>query len=404
VNRRIFGAQLSRWHMRPTLVDGGRAALDALTTASLEGRPFALVLLDANMPECDGFKVAAEIVNKPELAGATIMMLTSSGEYGDSSRCREVGVTAYLTKPISANDLLEAISIALPLQTGAAGPIVPAAAVVPARAAPSVRRASVLLAEDNVVNQRVAVGLLKRRGHDVTVASNGHDALAALERETFDVVLMDIQMPELGGLEATAEIRARERRTGGRAYIVAMTAHAMSGDRERFLAAGVDGYLSKPIDPEMLYAVVEQDRTGTTVSPVPAAALDQIAFLERLGGDQALMADVIRVFLADCPRLLADIKGAVDQRDAQRLRTSAHALKGAAANLSSGGLFQAAAILERIGAEARLDAAPAAWRGLFAEASHTMDALRRFEQTHTTKDLPPASKGPQQFGRRGRAR
>jgi CheY-like chemotaxis protein len=259
VNRRIFYQQLSRGHMRPTLVDGGRAALKALTDAALAGRPFAVVLLDANMPECDGFTVAEQIANRPELAGATIMMLTSSGEYGDAARCRTLGVAAYLTKPISEPALLDAISAALPSATPATGPIVAVPAVVPERIAPSVRSVRVLLAEDNLVNQRVAVGLLTRRGHAVTVTSNGRDALAALEREAFDVVLMDIQMPQLGGVEATAEIRARECQTGGRAYIVAMTAHAMSGDRERFLAAGMDGYLSKPIDPALLFALVEHD-------------------------------------------------------------------------------------------------------------------------------------------------
>jgi two-component system sensor histidine kinase/response regulator len=388
VNRRIFGEQLSRWHMKPTLADGGRAALDALTAAAVAGRPFALVLLDANMPDPDGYGVAAQIAKRPELAGLTIVMLTSSDEHGDSTRCRELGIAAHVTKPIAGNDLLEAISAALPPQKPAAGPIVPAAAAVtPVQTPPPAARARVLLAEDNIVNQRVAVGLLTRRGHHVSVAGNGLDALAALERESFDVVLMDVQMPVLGGLEATAEIRARERRTGGHAYIVAMTAHAMSGDRERFLAAGMDGYLSKPIDPEMLFAVVEQDRTGVSVARSPEP-VDRIAFLERLGGDEELMVDVIRLFLEDCPQRLADVKAAVDQRDAERLRTSAHALKGAAANLSAGGLFQAAAILERLGAEARLDAAPAAWRALSTEASLAMDVLRRFEQTHATKASP----------------
>jgi PAS domain S-box-containing protein len=398
VNRRIFAEQLSRWHMKPTLVDGGRAALHALTAAAREGRPFAMVLLDANMPDYDGYSVAEQIAKRPELVGVTIMMLTSSGEYGDATRCRELGIAAYLIKPIAAPDLLEAISAALPSQKRLAGPIVPpagpalpAAAVRLAQTPPSRRSVRVLLAEDNIVNQRVAVGLLTRRGHQVTVAANGLDALAALERESFDVVLMDVQMPELGGLEATAEIRARERRTGGRAYIVAMTAHAMTGDRERFLAAGMDGYLSKPIDPEMLFAVVEQDRAIVSVSPPLPEPVDRIAFLERLGGDEELMVDVIRLFLEDCPQRLVDIKAAVDQRDAERLRTAAHALKGAAANLSAGALFQAAATLERIGTEARLDAAPAAWRALSTEASLAMDVLRRFEQTHATNGLPLVS-------------
>jgi PAS domain S-box-containing protein len=263
VNRRIFGEQLSRAQMRPTLVDGGRAALAALTDAARAGCPFAVVLLDANMPECDGFTVAEQIVNRPELAGATIMMLTSSGEYGDAARCRALGVAAYLTKPISEPALLDAISAALPSPTPTAVPTI-AASAVPQRIAPAVRRVRVLLAEDNIVNQRVAVGLLTRRGHAVTVTSNGREAIAALEREDFDVVLMDVQMPELGGIEATAEIRARECRTGGHVYIVAMTAHAMSGDRERFLALAMDGYLSKPIDAAQLFAIVEQDRATPT--------------------------------------------------------------------------------------------------------------------------------------------
>jgi CheY-like chemotaxis protein len=264
VNRRVLGEQLTRGGMRPTLVDGGRAALEALTEAAVAGRPFAVVLLDANMPECDGFTVAEEIMNRPDLAGATIMMLTSAGEYGDGGRCRTLGVAGYLTKPISEPALLDAISAALPSTTLHAGPIVAAPAAVPVRIVPSVRRVRVLLVEDNIVNQRVAVGLLTRRGHTVTVTSNGREALTALERELFDVILMDIQMPLLGGVETTAEIRALERRTGERVCIVAMTAHAMSGDRERFLAAGMDDHLSKPIDPALLFAAVEHARARPT--------------------------------------------------------------------------------------------------------------------------------------------
>jgi signal transduction histidine kinase/CheY-like chemotaxis protein/HPt (histidine-containing phosphotransfer) domain-containing protein len=247
---------------------------------------------------------------------------------------------------------------------------------------------TILLAEDNVVNQRVAAGLLSKRGHRVVVAENGVRALDALARERFDLVLMDVQMPDMGGLEATAAIRTRERDTGGHVRIVAMTAHAMTGDRERCLAAGMDGYLSKPIDPRMLFAAVEQPHEAAAGAPASGggaaaggaaaggAAIDRAAVLERLGGDLSLLSEVSRLFLEDCPARLAAIKAAVDARDAAAIRTSAHALKGAAGNLSARGLFDATRTLERIGAESRLDAAEAGWRRVAMEAAHVMDALR----------------------------
>jgi CheY-like chemotaxis protein len=197
------------------------------------------------------------------------MMLTSCGQYGDAARCRELQIAAYLTKPINAAELLDAVCHVLQPATAPAA-TAPATAP-PAAAAPAapIGRAKVLVVEDNVVNQRVAFGLLTRRGHTVTVANNGLEALAALEREPFDLVLMDVQMPEMGGLEATAAIRQREAGTGAHVRIVAMTAHVMTGDRERCFAAGMDGYLSKPIDPHMLFAVVEQGSPGT-VAPTLA--------------------------------------------------------------------------------------------------------------------------------------
>jgi two-component system, sensor histidine kinase and response regulator len=387
VNRRILHEQVSRWHMTPTSVEDGAAALDALTAAARDGKPFRLVLLDANMPGQDGFSVAEQISARPELAGATIMMLTSSGQYGDAARCRELRISAYLTKPVHAAELLDAVCSALhpttaPAATAGGVASTPAAPAPAARpAAPPVRRAKVLLAEDNVVNQRVALELLTRRGHTVTVTNNGREALAALERETFDLVLMDVQMPEMGGLEATAAIRSRELETGAHLRIVAMTAHAMADDRERCFAAGMDGYLSKPIDKRMLFAVVEQEAVLTTGSDPPAtalarSALDRAAVMERLGGDVDLFADVIGLFLEDCPPRVAAIKAAIDGRDAEALRAAAHVLKGVAANLSAAGLFEAAQTLERLGAESRLEPAEAAWRRLSVEAANVMDALR----------------------------
>jgi signal transduction histidine kinase/DNA-binding response OmpR family regulator len=377
VNRRIFHEQLTGWQMKPTAVEGGAAAIQTLLAAARADNPFRLVLLDANMPDMDGFAVAEQIASCPELTGATIMMLTSSGEYGDTLRCSELGISAYLTKPILANQLLDSICRVV-------GKDVPRQARHRARASvdsPPTRSVKVLLAEDNIVNQRVAVGLLSQRGHHVTVTNNGREALAALERETFELVLMDVQMPEMSGLEATVAIREREEHTGSHVRIVAMTAHAMNGDRERCIAAGMDGYLSKPIDRGLLFAVVEQNSSGTAVETTTAPPLDRAGMMERLGGDEELMSEVIRLFIQDCPNRLAAIKTAVDQRSAEGIRKAAHALKGAVGNLSASALFDATATLERIGADGRLDAAEAGWRRVVTEVSLLMSTLREFETT-----------------------
>jgi signal transduction histidine kinase/CheY-like chemotaxis protein/HPt (histidine-containing phosphotransfer) domain-containing protein len=372
VNRRILAAQLTRWLARPTCVGSGAAALTALDEAAAAGAPFELILLDANMPEMDGFAVAREIGARRQLRGTTIMMLTSSGEYGDAGRARALGIDAYLTKPVDMRGLQDAICRTLRRTCGAPVSASP-------KAQTTVRALSILLAEDNIVNQRVALGLLARRGHRVTVANNGAEALEALDRDRFDLVLMDIQMPVMGGLEACAEIRRREAASGAHLRIVAMTAHAMSGDRERCLAAGMDAYVAKPIDPQILFQAVEQDGVQTAApSEPPGGICDRDGLLTRVGGDMTLFTEVVRLFLADCPVRIAAIKAAVDTADPDRIRAAAHALKGAAANLSAGPLTAAARMLERIGTERRIEAAPAAFRHLAAEAALAMDTLREW--------------------------
>jgi two-component system, sensor histidine kinase and response regulator len=389
VNRRILVSHVTRWGMRPTAVDGGRAALDALSAAAMRGRPFGLVLLDANMPGMDGFEVAGEIRHRHDLSGPTIMMLTSSGRFGDSSRCRELGIASYLTKPICAADLHMAIQRALTGDTPLPDP-----APVPRHADGSVARqgnalaARVLLVEDNVVNQRVASGLLTRRGHDVTTAENGAVALALTDRESFDVVLMDVQMPVMGGFEATAAIRERERVTGGHLRIVAMTAHALKGDRERCLAVGMDDYLTKPIDRMMLFAAVEQHdaiadpSAQAGVQILPVVVFDEPALLNRVSGDTTLMMDVIQIFLEDCPRQLAAIQLAVSRQDREGVRVAAHALRGAAGNLGALRLSDAARVLEQLSDASGVDTAQAVWRRLVGEASLLVNALRERTGPH----------------------
>jgi len=375
INRRIFCEVLSRWKTKPTAVASGAAALAALAEASGRQQPFALVLLDANMPDMDGFAVAEQMAAHHELGGATIMMLTSSGQFGDSTRCQALGIRAYLTKPIRQTDLFDAISRTLQTQTSRRDDELPIDS-----AASQVRRAHILLAEDNVVNQRVAVGLLTRRGHLVEVVNNGLEALAALARSPYDVVLMDIQMPEMGGIEATRAIREREASTGRHTRIVAMTAHAMAGDRDRYLAAGMDEYLSKPVDRNALFAAVEphppavRSRSDARLSPASPIHLDE---MRRRLGDDDLIAEITSIFLVDCPVRLAAIKTAVDARDRDAIRTAAHALKGAAGALSAAPVAECAYALERMAEAGDIDPAlaDAAWASLQAESARLVAAL-----------------------------
>jgi PAS domain S-box-containing protein len=283
-NRRILERMLTAWRMRPHTVDGGAAALEALVGARADGRPFPLVLLDGRMPEMDGFALAERVQNDPSLAGSAILMLTSDDRPGDVARCRALSIAAYLVKPIRQSELLDAIVTAL--ASPAAGAAARLSAVPMPPPEPTVTRTAdgaldILLAEDNPVNQRLAVRMLEKRGHRVSVVGNGRDAVAALAERSFDLVLMDVQMPEMDGFEATAAIRAGERdrgaKSGGgaRVPIVAMTAHAMKGDRERCLVAGMDDYVSKPVQATELFATLERllrrTRVNAPVVPEPSA-------------------------------------------------------------------------------------------------------------------------------------
>jgi len=379
VNRRVLAEQVRRWGMTATVVASGRAAVEELTAVLPDHRRFDLVLLDAQMADMDGFAVAAEIAKHPDLANVTILMLSSSGDFGEQARCTEVGIAVYLTKPVYAADLLAAIERAIGAAPSAAASAPGSVAGAFALGADG-RRARILLVEDNVVNQRVASGLLTRRGHHVTLARDGREALARLDHETFDLVLMDLQMPVMGGLDATVALRQRELLTGQHVQVVAMTAHAMNSDRERCLAAGMDGYLSKPIDPATLFAVVEQqgdgERSATTVAG--ATTFDEAALRGRVSGDEQLMTELIRLFLEDLPARLAAIDAAVTSGNAGELHKAAHALKGSAGTMATGRLFNSAHLLERIGAESRMDAAEAAWSELAIEARAVTGALRQW--------------------------
>jgi two-component system, sensor histidine kinase and response regulator len=259
-NRRVLLGMLTRWGMKPTAVEGGRAALQQMAAADADGHAFSLILLDGHMPEMDGFELASQIQTNANLAGSVVMMLTSVGHLGDAARCRNLGISAYLVKPVRQAELLEAICEVL--QNSPTQAVRPR--VTQQTAHDSKSKCRILLAEDNSVNRTLAIRLLEKNGYQVSVAVNGLEAVAAVERETFDIVLMDVQMPDMDGFEATAAIRRGEESTGIRLPIIAMTAHALKGDQERCLAAGMDAYISKPIRRTELFAALERFVTADT--------------------------------------------------------------------------------------------------------------------------------------------
>ena len=252
-NRLILEEMLTNWGMKTTLAASAGEALALLHRAHHAGMPFRLMITDVNMPETDGFMLAEQVKQDVDLRETAIMMLTSGDRPGDVARCEQLGVAKYLLKPVKQSELFDAVAVTLGRKVVKQDDERAKQAVES-----SGRSLQILLAEDSVVNQKLAVGLLERAGHRVRIANDGREALAALEEQSFDLVLMDVQMPEMDGLEATAAIRSREAQTGGHVPIVAMTAHAVEGDRERCLDAGMDGYLAKPIRMADLYGAIEE--------------------------------------------------------------------------------------------------------------------------------------------------
>jgi CheY-like chemotaxis protein len=337
------------------------------------------------------------------------MMLSSAGQRGDAARCRELGVSVYLTKPIKQSDLLDAIVTALHASSAEPRKLL----LRPQLPVPETRqRLRILLAEDNVINQRVATGILAKRGHSIVVAGNGKEALAALEQEAFDLLLMDIQMPEMDGFEATKIIREREaatnlergtwndeRETQNSSFIihrsslshlpiVAMTAHAMKGDRERCLEAGMDGYVSKPLQAQQLFEVIAgliptlakaeidmQDQTAPTES-----VFDRNAALDRVEGNKELLQEIIGLFFDEIPGLMSAIHDSMVRRDAQALKRAAHTLKGAVSNLGAEAACAAALQLEMLGRDEDLTNVEEEYAELEKAIHHLKEALATFKE------------------------
>ena len=392
-NRRILEEVFSNWRMRPVAVEGGRAALAALEKSSREAQSFAVVLLDGHMPDLDGFELAQRITRDQRYRRTRVVMLTSAGEPEDVARCGKLGISAYLTKPVKQSELFDVVVSVL------------SDPVVEKPKSPKKTRAKrglrVLLAEDNQVNQLVASRILEKLGHQVTVVSSGRQAVSAAQAGKFDVIVMDVQMPEMDGLEATAEIRRWERTTGKHVPIIAMTAHAMKGDRERCLEAGMDGYTSKPIRiKELEQAISKLVPTVSVDVPVSKSdeaepVIDHRAVLEGFGGNRRLLSQSIRLFLADYPQRLAEIREAIGRGDANALARAAHALKGSVGNFALKDVFAIAQRLETMGRKGELATAGQQCIALESELALVSTQLRRLTRNSQRKSSRNVSESRQ---------
>ena len=390
-NRFILQETLLNWRMKPTLVASGKEALESMLASHRDNCPYGLVLLDCHMPGQDGFGVAQEIQRHPELRNASIMMLTSAEQSTDVARCEALGIAAHLVKPIGQSELFDTVLRVLGTSATAAEttsePRKPEVELEPDQEG----ALDILVAEDNSINQNVALRLLEKRGHRVAIAGNGIEAIALWEKQRFDLVLMDVQMPEMGGFEATVEIRTREIETGQHVPIVAMTAHAMKGDRERCLLAGMDDYIPKPIQARLLYEVIsrlkgghQQEKSASVFSAVNLAGTEELealvdldTALERLGGDQQLLETVVQMFLEECPSLMTKLRSSVFKQDAKALELAAHTVRGLVHNFGASTACELALKLELMGRDRNLSESAATATALETELKRVIAAVVR---------------------------
>ena len=388
-NRRILFDLLTNWRMSPTAVESGAEALDVMERAARAGEPFSLVLSDCHMPDMDGLQLVERLRANPSFARVKFIMLSSASQVRDAQRYQVLDIACHLVKPIKQSDLHDAIMRIL-------GPELIGDDEIPSRredAASLARPLRILLAEDNVVNQRLGVRVLEKHGHCVTVVGDGREVLKVMDREKFDVILMDVQMPNMSGLEATAAIRQVEEMVGGHVPIIAMTAHAMAGDRQRCLEGGMDDYVAKPLEPKVLFEVIER---ATAHLPQAASApsadvgdvlevpreniFDVEQALERAEGDRKLLAEVAGMFCVECPKMLKDLRDALRRSDARSLEQAAHKLKGSLGTFCAHAAYEAAQKLEEIGQSGNLGAAEETSHLLEAELTRLMPLLEELEK------------------------
>jgi len=376
-NRRILKEILKNWHMKPTLANSGAEALNALEKGN-STNSIALVLLDVHMPDMDGFAVAEQIRSSYKHQGIKVILLTSASRPSDVARCRELGISDYLSKPIKQSELFGAIVTAIAENSQKPERCESASASIQ----PSERSLRVLLAEDNPVNQTLAIKILERLGHKVQVVNNGKEAIGRAQGEEFDFILMDVQMPEMDGLEATTAIRAAEAGTGKHLPIVAMTAHAMKGDREKCLSAGMDGYLSKPIRidelKQAIFRAKQKRNIGQSPDQNPFRAIGQLELLlDSVMGDRALLAEMAELWLADSAKQEREIREGLDSGDVMMVQRAAHALKGSVGTFQASAAQEAANQLEMSAKDADLVGASKAFEKLSTQIDLVRQDLRR---------------------------
>jgi CheY-like chemotaxis protein len=383
-NRIILHNMVERWGMNPTSVSDGEQALDVLSAAENANHAYGLILTDMHMPRMDGFGLVGHLKDRVKFSTPTIMMLTSGGQRGDAARCEELGIAAYLMKPVRQAELREAVIRVLHAkQQGSPVPLITRYAL--RNKDDLLRSLHILLAEDNHVNQKIATRLLEKRGHHAVLAANGREALEALAQGSFDLVLMDVHMPDMDGIEATIAIREKEKSTGLHQPVIAMTALAMKGDRERCLAAGMDGYLSKPIDLQQLDDVLATytDRRSSDVYVTQAddsfvSPVNTTELLQRIDADRALLSELVATFREEYPGMIQDARGGIRRKDAAGVERIGHALKGALGDLAASLASSLAGEMEAMGRMDNLALAEAKLSETDEEvhrALETLDAL-----------------------------
>jgi signal transduction histidine kinase/CheY-like chemotaxis protein/HPt (histidine-containing phosphotransfer) domain-containing protein len=382
-NRRILDGMLRGWGLKPTLASSGEEALEQLSHGNK--KKFALLLTDSHMPGLSGFDLVEQIRTIPDLAYPTILMLSSARGLQDVTRSRKLGISVYLTKPIRRSALHSAIRTALRQPNDGA-----LARKASSRRARSSRKLRVLVAEDNLVNQKLAASILERAGHTPILVGNGQEAVAAMQKGQFDIILMDVQMPVVGGFEATRLIRDGETPTGRRTPIIAVTARAMKGDREACLAAGMDGYVPKPIRSEKLMELIaeltgasSQSAADADVEPARGdgdGVLDENALLATVGGNRELAGELAQLFLQELGPRMQEMASAIRERDADRLQFAAHALRGSAASLSATQVTASATALEAMARKGDLSMAESVFACLEDEMEGLTERLTILKQ------------------------
>jgi len=393
-NRRILTEITKQWGMRSVAVEGGIAALEMMTEAEKMGAGFRLAIIDSQMPRMSGFELAERIKNDPQLSAIRVMMLTSAGQRGEAARCRELGIAAYLLKPIRKSELLAAILTVLGQESDQSSNDL-VTRYNSRKRADSLR---ILVAEDNPVNQTVVVRMLEKMGHTPTIAHNGVEALSMLESAVFDLVLMDVQMPEMDGLTATRRIRENENQTGFHIPIVAMTAHAMKGDRERCLQAGMDGYITKPLSSqgieETIAGILGMGHQTREVAAAPDSShervhtsWDPVHALAKMDGDESLLRELVQIFLDEAPKQLATLQRAIETGDLDAIERTAHSLKGELSCLGLADAAHKARDLERMGQDLTLQPAAELFPAFAKEMSAASAAMRHMlDMGHQTID------------------